>query len=74
MVSAWCSDDQQGALTKLKSGGNLPSKTCDNPVREQYELGQLIGVRGTPTILFNDGQLIVGSLPADDLAELLLSE
>ena len=49
MVSAWCSDDAQGALTALKRGEGIPETYCENhPVSSQFELGQLVGITGTP--------------------------
>ena len=69
MVSAWCADDPHDAITRLKRGNTISSKTCENPVAEQYEIGQLLGVEGTPTIVTTDGSLIGGYVPASELAE-----
>ena len=72
MVSAWCSDDAREALTALKRGEGIPGKYCEShPVGEQYELGQLIGITGTPAILLPSGRLLPGYVPPDDLAALL---
>ena len=70
-VSVWCSKDQQDAMTRSKSGENLPNVTCDNPVKEEYELGQLIGVRGTPAIVMEDGAMLPGYVPAARLVKAL---
>ena len=66
-VSVWCNDDQQSALTTAKSGGSVPTATCSNPISETYSLGQQVGVRGTPTIIFDDGTLTPGYLPSAEL-------
>jgi len=66
-VSVWCNDDQQSALTTAKVGGAVPAATCENPVSETYNLGQQVGVRGTPTIIFDDGTLTPGYLPSAEL-------
>jgi len=66
-VSVWCNDDQQSAMTTAKSGGAVPAATCENPVTETYNLGQQVGVRGTPTIIFDDGTLTPGYLPSAEL-------
>ena len=66
--SAWCSTDRNTAMTTLKAGNNIPSRTCDNPVAEQYALGQELGVTGTPAIITADGKLLPGYMPAKDLA------
>jgi len=70
-VTVWCSKDQQDAMTRAKSGENLPNASCDNPVQEEYELGQLIGVRGTPAIVMEDGSMLPGYVPAARLAKVL---
>ena len=69
IVSAWCSDDPNGAITALKAGQSIPSKQCDNPVAAQYDLGRQIGITGTPSIVTADGRLIGGYVPAQQLAE-----
>ena len=72
MVSAWCADDTREALTALKRGEGIPENYCENhPVSEQYELGQLAGIEGTPAIVLPDGQMLPGYVPPDDLAEML---
>ena len=72
MVSAWCSDDTQEAMTALKRGEGIPETYCEShPVGEQYELGQLIGITGTPAILLPSGRLLPGYVPPDELAALL---
>ncbi len=68
MVSAWCSKDRNSAMTKLKNGESIPPAQCDNPIASQYELGQEIGVSGTPAIVFESGRLQPGYTPAAELA------
>jgi len=70
-VSVWCDKDPQAAMTRAKNGETLPKADCDNPVKEQYELGQLIGVQGTPAIIMEDGALLPGYVPAAKLAAAL---
>ncbi len=70
-VSVWCNKDQQDAMTRSKQGETLPKASCDNPVKEEYELGQLIGVRGTPAIVTEDGSMLPGYVPAARLAKAL---
>jgi len=69
IVSAWCSDDPNRAITRLKAGESIPDTTCSNPVADQYELGHQVGVSGTPAIVLEDGRLLPGYMPADDLAK-----
>ncbi len=71
IVSVWCAEDQQDAMTKSKARQSVEAKTCKNPVKEQYELGQGLGVNGTPALLTESGQLIPGYVPADRLIGML---
>jgi thiol:disulfide interchange protein DsbC len=66
-VSVWCAEDQQQALTLAKSGVEPEPAECDNPILEQYELGQRVGVTGTPALVTTDGQLIPGYMAPDKL-------
>ncbi len=70
-VSTWCADDQKKAIGIAKEGGVLEAKTCDNPVQEQFELGQKIGVTGTPTLVLESGKILPGFVPAEQLIKLL---
>ena len=67
-VSAWCSKNPQVALTKLKNGKTIDESSCVNPVASQYELGQMLGISGTPSILLPDGRMLPGLVPPDGLA------
>lgn len=68
-VSAWCSADKAQALTDAKNGKDIAEKECDNPVARQFELGQTLGITGTPAIILQDGTLIPGYLEAEKLAK-----
>lgn len=70
-VSAWCADNPQLALTMAKAGKEIEEKTCANPIARQYELGGQFGVTGTPAIVYEDGTLQAGYLPAAVMAERL---
>ncbi|MBR9869794.1 MAG: DsbC family protein [Gammaproteobacteria bacterium] len=67
--SVWCAEDQRDAMDTAKGGKSVPSKTCENPVAEQYQLGGKVGVTGTPAIVLEDGNMIRGYVPARNLAE-----
>ncbi len=69
LITAWCSKDQQKALTLLKQDQPVPSMTCDNPVAAQFELGSKVGVNGTPAIWMPNGEMKPGYLPPEDLAK-----
>lgn len=72
MQAIWCSDDRQQAMTRAKQGEGIPSGSCSSKsVDEQYRLGGLMGVSGTPAIFLEDGRLIPGYRDAQTLAKIL---
>jgi thiol:disulfide interchange protein DsbC len=74
-VKVWCAPDRNAALTRAKLGGELPKAACDNsPVAAEYELGQRIGVRGTPAVFSESGELIGGYLAPATLVKVLDEE
>jgi thiol:disulfide interchange protein DsbC len=58
-------------MNRAKAGQKVPQKACDNPVLEQMQLGQQVGVRGTPAIVLENGRMIPGFVPAETLAKSL---
>ena len=68
-VSVWCEDDRNAALTDSKSGKTLPKGNCDNPVKAHMDLGKLLGVKGTPAMVLDDGELLPGYIPAARLSK-----
>ncbi len=56
-------------MTLSKAGQSIEEETCKNPVAEQYEVGQLPGIRGTPTMVLETGDLVPGYLPAGRLLQ-----
>ncbi len=73
MESIWCADPaQRGALmSQAKSGAQIAAASCDSPVMAQWELGQKMGISGTPALILQDGTLVPGYVPADQLAKML---
>ncbi len=72
IASAWCAKDPQEAITKLKNREKIPMNVCsDNPVAEQFMLGQKAGVNGTPALITPEGRLMPGYMPALQLAAAL---
>jgi len=70
--AVWCSDDRQQALTDAKLGKKIDAPSCGaTPVAAEYEMGNRIGVRGTPAIMTEDGSLLPGYVPAAELAAYL---
>lgn len=57
---------QQTLVSNMQSGNG-----CATPVAQQYQLGQQLGVNGTPAIFTEDGQLYPGYMPAKEMAKAL---
>ena len=66
-ISVWCSDDQLLALDIAKAGGDVEQKKCNNPIAEHLEIAREIGIRGTPAIMLENGELLPGYVPYDKL-------
>lgn len=73
LTSVWCAKHRQEAMNKAKAREDLPAASCDTPIAKQYQLGQMIGVQGTPAIVLANGQMIPGYQPATQLAEVALA-
>ncbi|MFK5894443.1 MAG: DsbC family protein [Pseudomonadota bacterium] len=71
IVSVWCSEDRNQAMSDAKNGKTLDKKTCENPVAQQLNLGQEIGVRGTPALFLSDGTMLPGYVKAAKLKAIL---
>jgi len=71
MVSVWCAEDRQAAMTKAKSGTRMPRSNCENPVLDHMAKAGQIGLTGTPTLLLPDGTVIPGYVPPDQLIRVL---
>jgi len=66
-VSVWCADNRQAALNIAKAGGDVEEKTCENPIKEHLQLAHDLGVRGTPAIVLENGEMLPGYVPVDKL-------
>jgi thiol:disulfide interchange protein DsbC len=69
----WCSANRNEALTRAKTGAALDmNKTCTpTPVAREYELGESLGVRGTPAMFSEYGDYINGYVPPQELVQQL---
>jgi thiol:disulfide interchange protein DsbC len=72
-VSVWCADNPQKALDKAKAGESIEAKTCAHPIEKHRELASLLGIRGTPAIMFEDGTMNPGYVPAGKIIQQLNS-
>ena len=70
MISALCAKDKREALTKLKTGGSVPAKTCDDQnIDAQFALAREFNISGTPAIMLDDGTLLKGYVEPQQLAQ-----
>jgi thiol:disulfide interchange protein DsbC len=65
----WCASDKVKAWDAFFESGALPKNNgdCENPVAAIGQLGQKMRVTATPTLVFADGSVIPGALPAPRL-------
>jgi len=72
--AVWCSKDRTKAWDDLMLNGIQPSTAkCSNNIAKVKELGARLRINGTPALIFNDGTLVPGYLPATDLETALNS-
>jgi len=73
-VSVWCAKDPQTSMTKAKEGRRVRNATCDHPIEKHQALGREFGIRGTPAIVFDNGELLPGYRPVNDIEKMLNGE
>jgi thiol:disulfide interchange protein DsbC len=72
MEAVWCSKDRKSAITKAKRGEQVNASDCSTTlVAKQYQLGEELGVRGTPAIFTGSGDYIGGYLPPAEMRKRL---
>ncbi len=71
MQSAWCASDPASALTQAKQGKKIKQQVCESPVEQHFQLGNQLGIKGTPAILLESGAVIPGYVPANELLGML---
>jgi thiol:disulfide interchange protein DsbC len=71
MTAVWCAKDRREALTRATRGEEVSVKegrACSDAVIEKhYELGQKLGIPGTPMIVLADGTTTGGYMSPDKL-------
>lgn len=71
MVAVWCAPDRKKALTDAKNDRPVPSRSCKSPVDMEYDIGQRVGLTGTPMVVAEDGTQLGGYVPPARLRQLL---
>ncbi|WP_394131174.1 bifunctional protein-disulfide isomerase/oxidoreductase DsbC [Shewanella maritima] len=71
MQAVWCAKDPLKAMTDAKAGGNVKAASCDIDIAGQYKLGQTFGISGTPAIVLENGSIVPGYQPPQQLLQTL---
>ncbi len=71
--AVWCAADRRDALTRAKRGEDVKSKACPAAaaIKAQYDLGDDLGVEGTPAVFTDAGDYIGGFMTAEQLVHVL---
>lgn len=72
MESVWCAKDRKEAMTRLMKGEEVSPAECQNTLQSQMELARKIGISGTPSLIFRDGTMWGGYVPAERLAKMAI--
>lgn len=70
-VSVWCASNRKQAFTLAKLGNDPDAAQCTNPVASEFDLGQQLGIDGTPTIIASDGSILGGYLTPEQMLQRL---
>lgn len=67
----WCSGDPQKAWDEFFASGKVPDNAadCADPVARTQALGASLKISATPTLLFEDGSVVPGALPAAQIEQ-----
>jgi len=72
--SIWCSQDRLKALEEAYQGAEVKSSLCNSSVIDtNMEFGKRLLISSTPTLLLQNGKVIEGYVPLNDLENLLES-
>ena len=72
-IAVWCAANRAQAWAELMKSGKAPaSRKCDHPIERNIQLGQRLGIQGTPTLLSADGRILPGAAPKERIEQWLL--
>lgn len=74
MKSIWCAADRNKAFDEAMKGNAVSPIACDIKLDEQYKLGILYGIQGTPAMLLENGMMIPGYQGPKELKQVLDSQ
>jgi thiol:disulfide interchange protein DsbC len=69
LQNIWCAENREETMTMAKNGQDIGvAPKCESNIEQQYMAAQQIGVKGTPTIIFENGTVRGGYIPPKELA------
>ncbi|MTD28288.1 bifunctional protein-disulfide isomerase/oxidoreductase DsbC [Erwinia sorbitola] len=74
MKSIWCTADRRKAFDAAMKGEEVSPADCKIDIGQQYKLGILYGIQGTPAMLTENGSMIPGYQSPQDLKKFLDSQ
>lgn len=72
----WCAKDRAAAWNAVMIDGQqapAAAADCKHPLQQNLQLGQRLGVNGTPTLVFQDGSRMPGASSAAEIEKKLAS-
>ncbi len=66
-IAVWCAESPPDAMTTAKAGEEIERKFCEHPVKEHLQMGSRLGVQGTPFILLDNGEVLGGYVPPEQI-------
>jgi thiol:disulfide interchange protein DsbC len=74
-TAIWCSTDRVKAWDDLMQSGKEPGETkakeCATPIADIAKLAQQLNISGTPGLIFSNGKLVPGAVPAEQIETML---
>jgi len=74
-IAVWCSADRTQAWRRLvapdvkgaAASAEIAKSPCENPIARNLALADRLGINGTPTLIFENGQKASGALPVAEI-------
>ncbi len=70
-ISAACAADPEATITEAMNGKQPNAATCEHPIDEHLKLSRKLNVSSTPSIVLEDGQLVLGYHTASKLLKVI---
>lgn len=72
----WCAQDRAATWTAFMHDEKPLTGTdnCSTPIERNLELGQKLGISGTPALIFGNGRMVAGAIPKEQLEQGLNSK